>query len=69
MFADWLYPNNPEYKGPVNSLFNTARVYTPDDKTIQVADSDTPYSFSFLDLHAEPCVLTLIRKWHHSASD
>jgi len=37
--------SNPEYKGPWNTLFNTARVYTPDDKAVQTPNSVTPYSF------------------------
>jgi hypothetical protein len=47
------------YKAPVNTLYNTARVYTPADTTVQTPNSDTPYSFAFLDLRAEPWVVTL----------
>jgi hypothetical protein len=49
----------PEYKAPWNTLSNTARVYTPDDKAIQTPNSDTPYSFLGADLRAEPLVLTV----------
>lgn len=49
----------PEYKGPWNTLVNTARVYTPDDKAIQTPNSDTPYSFVGADLRAEPLVFTV----------
>ena len=42
--------DDPEYKAPWNQLHNTARVYTPDDKTIQSPNSDTPYSFVGADL-------------------
>jgi hypothetical protein len=52
---------NPEYKGPWNTLINTPRVFTPDDKAIQTPNSDTPYSFVGLDLRAEPIVITLPR--------
>ena len=48
-----------EFKGPWNTLSNTARVYTPDDKAIQTPNSDTPYSFLGADLRAEPLVLTV----------
>jgi hypothetical protein len=34
MFAYYLYPNNPEYKGAMDTMYNTARVFTPDDKAI-----------------------------------
>ena len=50
---------SPEYKGPLNSVHSSARVFTPDDKTIQTPNSDTPYSFATLDLRAEPIVLTV----------
>src|ERR1700724_789756 len=48
-----------EYKAPWNTLVNTARVYTPDDKTIQTPNSDTPYSSVGADLRAEPLVITV----------
>ena len=41
MFVYYLYSNNPEYKGSLNAVYNTARVYTPDDKTVQTPNSDT----------------------------
>jgi hypothetical protein len=50
---------NAEYKAPWNTLFNNARVYTPDDKAIQTPNSDTPYSFVGADLRAEPLVFTV----------
>ena len=50
---------NKEYKGPFNTLVSEARVYTPDDRTIQSPNSDTPYSFFVTDLRAEPLVLTI----------
>ena len=57
--AYFVNTKNPEYKCPWNQLFNTARVYTPDDKAVQTPNSDTPYSFIGLDLRAEPFVLTV----------
>src|SRR5882757_5722464 len=51
--------SSPEYKAPWNTINNTARVYTPDDKAIQTPNSDTPYSFVGTDLRAEPLVLTV----------
>ena len=39
-----------EFKAPWNTLFNNARVYTPDDKAIQTPNSDTPYSYGGADL-------------------
>lgn len=57
--AYFVDPANPEYKGAWNTVHNTARVYTPDDKAIQTPNSDTPYSQLGLDLRAEPIVLTV----------
>jgi hypothetical protein len=55
-FAD---TGGPAYKTPIDTLFNTSNVYTPADTTIQTPNSDTPYSFAFFDLRAEPWVITL----------
>jgi hypothetical protein len=51
--------DGPEYKAPWNTIFNNARVYTPDDKAIQTPNSDTPYSYVGADLRAEPVVFTV----------
>ena len=48
-----------EYKGEWNRLFNTARVYTPEDKAVQTPNSDTPYSFIGADLRTEPLVFSV----------
>lgn len=50
---------NPEYKGPFNTLHGEARVFTPEDTTVQTPNSDTPYTMIGFDLRAEPIVLTL----------
>lgn len=51
--------DNTEYKAPHNVLYNTQRVATPEDKTIQTPNSDTPYGHLGFDLRAEPIVLTV----------
>jgi hypothetical protein len=51
--------NNPQYKGPFNSILNIARVFTPEDTAFVTPNSDTPYSFAALDLRAEPVVITV----------
>lgn len=51
--------SDPEFKGPMNQVHSTARVFTPEDKTVQTPNSDTPYSMAILDLRAEPIVVTL----------
>jgi hypothetical protein len=55
-FAD---RSSSEFKASWNTIFNNARVYTPDDKAIQSPNSDTPYSYVGADLRAEPVVLTV----------
>src|SRR5471032_3370187 len=50
---------SPQYKAPFNQLHNIARVFTPEDKAVVTANSDTPYSFAWLDLRAEPMVLSV----------
>jgi hypothetical protein len=47
------------FKAPWNHIRNEAQVFTPDDKTVQTPNSDTPYSFVGADLRAEPLVLTI----------
>jgi hypothetical protein len=59
MYAYFVDTENPEFKAPWNEIKNIARVYTSDDRMIQAANSDTPYSFVALDLRAEPLVLTV----------
>jgi hypothetical protein len=49
----------PEFKAAWNTIFNNARVYTPDDKAIQTPNSDTPYSYVGADLRVEPLVFTV----------
>lgn len=55
-FADH---SGPEFKAPWNTIANTARVYTPEDKAIQTPNSDTPYSYIGADLRSEPLVITV----------
>jgi len=59
MYSYFVNKQDPEYKGGWNEIHSTARVYTPDDKTIQTPNSDTPYSVLGADLRTEPLVLTV----------
>ncbi|MGC2281442.1 MAG: DUF1254 domain-containing protein [Candidatus Acidiferrales bacterium] len=59
MYAFSIDKNNPQYKGPFNSILNFARVFTPADTTFVTPNSDTPYTFMGLDLRAEPVVITV----------
>src|ERR1700716_4496940 len=57
--AYWVDKATPEYKGPWNQIWNSARVYKPADTAIQTPNSDTPYSFVGADLRSEPLVVTV----------
>jgi len=48
-----------QYKAPFNHIKNEPRVYTYKDTAIISPNSDTPYSLLWLDLRAEPIVLTV----------
>jgi hypothetical protein len=51
--------NSDQYKAPFNEIKNLARVYTYKDTAIVTPNSDTPYSYAFMDLRAEPMVLSV----------
>jgi hypothetical protein len=51
--------NSGQYKAPFNHIKNEARVFTPKDTSIVTPNSDTPYSFLWMDLRAEPMVLSV----------
>lgn len=48
-----------QFKAPFNHIFNDARVFTDKDTAIITPNSDTPYSFLWMDLRAEPLVLSV----------
>jgi len=50
---------NPDYRAPFNTVASSANVATPDDKFVVTPNSDTPYSFLWMDLRAEPAIVTM----------
>jgi hypothetical protein len=48
-----------QYKAPFNTMFNDARVFTYKDTAVVTPNSDTPYSMVWLDLRAEPMVISV----------
>jgi len=57
MYAYAIAKAGEQYKAPLNTLKNEADVFTPADTTVVTPNSDTPYSFLWMDLRAEPLVL------------
>ncbi len=51
--------NSGQYKGPFNAIANEARVFTYKDTAVVTPNSDTPYSMLWLDLRAEPMVISV----------
>ncbi len=51
--------NSGQYKGPFNRIANDTKVFTYKDTSIVTPNSDTPYSMLWLDLRAEPFVLSV----------
>jgi hypothetical protein len=51
--------NSGQFKAPFNQIFNEARVFTYQDTAIITPNSDTPYSLLWMDLRAEPLVLSV----------
>ena len=51
--------NSNQYKGPFNQISNEARVFTYEDTAVVTPNSDTPYSMLWLDLRAEPMVISV----------
>src|SRR5882757_9109759 len=50
---------NSQFKAPFNEIYNMKRVATYEDTAIITPNSDTPYSMAWMDLRAEPVVLSV----------
>ena len=48
-----------QFKAPFNQIHNDHRVFTYEDTAVVTPNSDTPYSMAWLDLRAEPIVLSV----------
>jgi hypothetical protein len=59
MYKQAIDTTNRDYRAPFNTLSNSSNVATPDDKFVVTPNSDTPYSYVWMDLRAEPIVITM----------
>lgn len=59
MYGFAIDAKSPNFKAPINQLFNEARTFTPADTGVVTPNADTPYSFEWMDLRAEPMVICL----------
>lgn len=51
--------NSGQFKAPFNEIYNMHHVATPADTAVITPNSDTPYSILWLDLRAEPMVISV----------
>jgi hypothetical protein len=59
MYEYCVDKNSGQYKAPFNQISNEARVFTYKDTAVVTPNSDTPYSMLWLDLRAEPIVVSV----------
>jgi len=59
MYDFAVNPASGQFKAPFNQIANEARVFTYKDTAVVTPNSDTPYSILWMDLRAEPIVLSV----------
>lgn len=59
MYEYCVDKNSGQYKAPFNQISNEHRVFTYQDTAVITPNSDTPYSLLWMDLRAEPYVLSV----------
>src|SRR5471032_937204 len=59
LYTQAVDKGGPNFKAPFNKIGNTTKVFSPADTAFVTPNSDTPYSFVWMDLRTEPVVLPL----------
>jgi hypothetical protein len=57
MYQYAIDDKSANYKAPFNQIYNEAHTFTPADTGVVTPNADTPYSFAWMDLRAEPIVI------------
>lgn len=61
MYKQAIDTTSKDYRAPFNTVTSSKSVATPEDKFVVTPNSDTPYSYLWMDLRAEPMVVTMPR--------
>ena len=59
MYEFVIDKNSSQYKAPFNQIKNESNVFTYKDTAVPTPNSDTPYSMLWVDLRAEPMVISV----------
>jgi len=59
MYKQAIDKSSSDYRGAFNTINSSKSVATPEDKFVVTPNSDTPYSYLWMDLRAEPVVITM----------
>jgi len=59
MYKQAIDTSSPDYRGVFNAVHSSKSVATPDDKFVVTPNSDTPYSYLWMDLRAESLVVVM----------